>query len=881
MIKNTFFILFVLLFAMTFISPAQEQKEALYSVSGVIDEIDGGNKSFVIVTRDTQSEKLILTDSNTSFSKNMIIVGFKDFKVGDHIVVSTKDPAPYEIKAVGIFDSETAFYLITGQGVTVDYSGKIIDIKENTIIVSTNYGEKKFNVMNTFFMKNLKEASLSDFAPGDEFYAQASFPGRVEHEPPIIEPVYFKDPISYLNDLFTAMHGPLVLQGTVSEVMEDKSTFKIGDEKVLANKHTIMLVPVGFTGLKDLKGKKVFIYSITNPIPGRTYVAAAVLLEEAVPVIRESLARSATAPDQEVTIVSERKITSINQENKTITIENAAGKPVLLNLSAARIQDIKEPARNDISLSYLKTGDTVQAEGYDTARVKTLYLQKKVNPSVSRNEFDLNVYFFTDLLGYLTPFETGGSNAYTFLPEGQQNQSVRSAESGGFSYFASGYKSVSSKTKNNLLLCSGNFLYGTPLAEATGGEAVIDCLNSLGVQAAVLGEQDFYVGKEKLLKLIEKATFPVVCANVLVQGTENLLPGVKPYVVIDYNGVKVAVIGLISEEMLALIPAEYIQGIAFNSPKAVLRNYYAKMESESDFIIIMSNQKYYDNLLLANEFENILPGAKRKPVMIISGQVRSFSASYAPLMSNDILLLEAGNKGRYFGQVSLGFLNGCAESNYAYYVHQVSPGLIKQGDPAIQAIIDKANSLVPEKYGEVLGKSVIWISRAKTEESGMGDLVTDALLEKSGADIALYNGNYLRNDIFEGDITYGLLYTVIPYDFKMTVLELTGKEIKEILEAGLSSGDIFQVAGLKMVYRGNAPAGERITELTIGGNPVSDTQVYKVATTSFLAAGGDGYRTFTKGTVLLEGDPVRDIVAKHIKKLKEVRPGEPERIFAE
>jgi len=881
MIRKTVLLLLILflLSALYTFALAEEQTKPLLCVSGLIVEIDTVNQSFIIEAKD-KTEKTILTNSRTVFARNMSEAKFKDFKVTDFITVSSENVQGQEITAKAVFDSESAFFLMTGQNTIIEYNGKIIDIKGNIVIVSTEAGKRTFDITDTRLIKNLKEAKITDFKSGDEIYTKSMFPGLAKHEPSLLKPAFLKDPLSYVSELLENTQGPLVLRGVVTEVMEKKSTIKVGNEKVLANKGTSLLVPPGFTGFPDLKGKSVIIYSITNPVPGRTYVANCIFSEDALTTVRESLERVSKGQNLKINKVARGKIIKINEDKDTITVD-VKGKLTLLNIGSCYIQDSSDIDRENLTVNYLRTGDTVEAEGYDISMIKSLYIIQKAQTSVPRDAAELNIYFFTDLLSYLSPFETGGVNVTNFLPLEKQKESIRSAPAGGFSFLAGKYKELAAKTKNNLLLCNGNFLFGTPAGFSTKGEAVIDCLNSAGIQASILGEQDFYLGKDQLVKLIKKAQFPVLGANVMDQGTNNLLPGLKPYVVINYNGFKVGILGIVNPNTQSLVPKTCLEGIVISDPKPALINYYSKVAAESDVVILLISQGFYDNFLMANDFENILPGAAKKPAVIIGGEGREYVGT-KPFNANNILILDGGTKGRYLGQMSFGFNKDYTKSNYALYTYFISPGLIKKPDGDIQKLIDGFNSKLPDKYSEVLGKSVLWLTRSKDEESALGDLVTDALLKKSGADVALYNGRQLRNDIFEGDITYGLLYTAIPYDFQMTVIEMTGKDLKEVLEQSFTSGEFLQVAGLKVVYN-KYPASfndKRIKELTIGGKSVIDSQIVKVALSSFLADGGEGYKTFTKAKVLSkDGGLIRDIVADYIKELKEVRMGSPDRMI--
>jgi 2',3'-cyclic-nucleotide 2'-phosphodiesterase (5'-nucleotidase family) len=875
------FLIFIVMFMLS--NTILAQTDMLKPLSGKIEEIDIQKNNLILVTAEDE-EKQVFIDSKTTFVKNMVKAKFEDFKAGEQIVVSTKDSGKYEIKADGLFDAESAFLLTTGQGTEVEYEGKILEINNNIINASTQYGRKKFSITPELkAMKNLKDVSIADFSVNDEFYATVIFPGTEKHEPPLLNPLSFYDPLSYVNNLLTAKHGPMIVRGKVNEVTEKKLTFKIGEQEILANKNTVMLVAPGFKTMSDLKGKSVMVYGIIYPTQGKTAVASAVLQEEALPSVRASLARSNTGTGDNISVLTRGKIVEIRGETKSILIEkDKSKKQLLLNLSSCNIIDDKDPERKDLTVDYLRTGDYVEVQGYVSGIITTLHIEKKSDVS-DRNEAKVNIYYFTDLFGYLNPYELGGSEVYSFLTKEELKTPPETVKAGGFSYLSYKYKNITGKTKNNLLLCGGNFLHGTPLAESTGGESVIDCLNIAGVSASVLGEEDFMTGKENLVKLIGRAKFPVLGANVLLQGTDNLLPGLKPYAVIPFEGVKVGIIGFVNPDIPSLVSKTSLDGIAIRDLKGTLLNYYSKVEAEADVIIIMTNQKFADNILLANDFQNILPGARKKPCLLFCGGGQAFSVTEEPFKADNILLLEGGTKGRFLSEMKLGFQKKFTKMNYVYNLHLISPSLVKKEDEQIRKLIDGFEKTVPSKYSEILGKAgrIIHITKRKYTVSPMGYLVTEAMLKKSGADAAFYENSHLRKYLFKGDISYGELYNVIPYDFNMVVLELTGKQIREIVEQSLINGYILQFSGMNITYKRNNPDGKKIKTITINGKALSDSTVYKIATTGFLAGGGENYSTFTKGKILSEGDIVRDIVADYIRNIKEVNDQPERRIFPE
>jgi 5'-nucleotidase / UDP-sugar diphosphatase len=157
-------------------------------------------------------------------------------------------------------------------------------------------------------------------------------------------------------------------------------------------------------------------------------------------------------------------------------------------------------------------------------------------------------------------------------------------------------------------------------------------------------------------------------------------------------------------------------------------------------------------------------------------------------------------------------------------------------------------------------------------------LIADAILAKTKGDrvqVALINAGGIRNGFPLGDITMGNVLEALPFGNTITRVELTGKQLQSILENGVSlaekeEGRFPQLAGLRLVWNPKSPAGNRITKVEIvseSGNfqLLNPQTIYRVATTNFLASGGDGYRDFAEGKNLLDtGYLLSDAIAEYV-----------------
>lgn len=149
----------------------------------------------------------------------------------------------------------------------------------------------------------------------------------------------------------------------------------------------------------------------------------------------------------------------------------------------------------------------------------------------------------------------------------------------------------------------------------------------------------------------------------------------------------------------------------------------------------------------------------------------------------------------------------------------------------------------------------------RSQETNLGNLVTDVLRQRTGADIAVYNGGGIRASAQMGEITLEMAMDILAFQNEVVTLEMTGARVVEMLEHGIAaypavSGRFLQVSGIRFYFDPARPEGDRITRVLVGGSPLASDRTYTVATNDFLAAGGDGY-------AMLEGARTLDVADTH------------------
>jgi 5'-nucleotidase len=156
------------------------------------------------------------------------------------------------------------------------------------------------------------------------------------------------------------------------------------------------------------------------------------------------------------------------------------------------------------------------------------------------------------------------------------------------------------------------------------------------------------------------------------------------------------------------------------------------------------------------------------------------------------------------------------------------------------------SDLAEAGFDSVIGLAAVEMVRAGgPRESSLGNLMADAMREKAGSDVAFQNSGGIRDDIHRGEITYRQIYKVDGFSNTIVTMEMTGEQLLTALEVSVMGGHgIFQVSGMRMVFDPKKPPMGRLVSAEVGGKPLDPERRYKVATNSFLAAGGGNYRIF-------------------------------------
>ncbi len=436
------------------------------------------------------------------------------------------------------------------------------------------------------------------------------------------------------------------------------------------------------------------------------------------------------------------------------------------------------------------------------------------------------------------------------------------------------------KEKPTLLLAAGDMIQGNNWTNFFQGKPVIEVMNAMRFDAMVLGNHEFDFGQAVLRERISEARFPVLCAN--VEG----IPGVKPYIIKELDGVKIGIIGIVTGDVPVTTHPKNVIGLTFSPPFETTEKYIKVLRTKVDIVLVLSHMGLNQDMLLASRVKGI--------DIIVGGHTHTRLDKYMAV--NGTVIVQAWEHGLALGVLDL-TVKDKKIINVKNRLEEINPAKM-QKLPSVSAIVDayqkKIDSIMDGAVGEagldLDGKNV------RLRETNLGNLVADILREKAGADGAIINGGGIRTSISKGEVRVKDVYSVLPFDNYVVAMKLSGVQIKEALEHGVSGvqdeeGKFPQISGLTFTYSKSSIKGSRIKEIIIGGRPLEPGRVYTIATNDFMAAGGDGYRAFgeavrsskdynvaggaMKGENLVYSDAgkwVRDIVIDYIKAKKKVSP---------
>lgn len=454
----------------------------------------------------------------------------------------------------------------------------------------------------------------------------------------------------------------------------------------------------------------------------------------------------------------------------------------------------------------------------------------------------------------------------------------------GFPRLATIVNEFRAENDNVLLLDAGDTVHGRPLVNLSQGESVIELMNAIGYDYMTAGNHDFNYGYEQLIKLNELADFPIFAGNVIDEDTKEPIID-KTYDIITFDDITIAIFGIATPETTFKSHPKNTEGLEFIDPVVYAGEMVGELEAYSpDFVIALTHLGMDDSTAPSERSTTIAQEVSGIDLIVDGHSHHLLEEGY---MVGDTLIVQAGE---YLG--SLGVVKLVVDGDDVEWI----AGIYDYDEDAVDeneeilAMLDAIKAERDEIYNVVIGTNLTRLDGereiVRTQESNLGNLITDAMLYSSGADVAFTNGGGIRASIEVGEITVGHVADVLPFGNLLYVVELSGADLVAALEHGTDEypepkGAFPHVAGMSYKIDPDAEAGQRVHSVMIGDEPIDPEKMYHVATNDFVAAGGDDYTMVGEAETVAMYNDLAEVVVEFIEELGEVDYGVEGRILVE
>lgn len=429
----------------------------------------------------------------------------------------------------------------------------------------------------------------------------------------------------------------------------------------------------------------------------------------------------------------------------------------------------------------------------------------------------LTILQINDVHGYLEPHPelvwTGEGPTYPDL--------------GGYARISGYFRQVRRETGGAVLaLDNGDTFHGTLPVVASRGRALLPILNHLGLDG-MTAHWDFAYGPAELKALAAELSYPVLAANCYERDDGRL--SFSPTRIVERGGLRVGIVGVAATIVDKTMPPHFSTGVRLTLGRDELPGHIAGLRGEEgvDLVVVLSHLGFPQDVKLAGEIDGI--------DVLLSGHTHN--RMERPALVNGATIIQSGCHGAFVGRLDV----KKGVDGLLAIAHRLVPmDASVAPDPEMEGLVEAALSSYRAYLVTPAGRTEIALDRNYMVESTMDDLLLAAIATAAGTDLAFSNGWRYGAPIPPGPITMADLNNVIPSDPPVSVLDLTGAELVDMMEENLHrtfaadpyeqmGGYLKRCRGLQLLAKVENPHGQRVQALFVGAEPVRPDGVYKAA----------------------------------------------------
>ena len=388
-----------------------------------------------------------------------------------------------------------------------------------------------------------------------------------------------------------------------------------------------------------------------------------------------------------------------------------------------------------------------------------------------------------------------------------------------------------------------------------------------------------------LEKRWQGAQFPYISANVIDRSTgRSVLP---PYTVKTLDGVRIGFIGAVLKETPTIVTPTGVAGLQFIDEADAINASVKQLKRQGVKTIVVTihqgtTQASYTGptdpevTLPAGPIVNIVKRLDSEVDVVISGHAHGFTNALVPNdAGKEILMTQAFSASTAYGDIDLSISrksDDVVEKSAAIVTTWGDEGPGLSPDVKAAEIVAQADERVAPLVNRLIGTATSALTRTENTagESALGNLIADAQRVTTNAQFAFMNPGGIRADLDAGEVTWGDLFTIQPFGNDLVSMDLTGAQVKTLLEQQwtATSQRILKTSGLTYTWDGTRPVGDRVTQiLQADSTPLDPAAVYRVTVNSFMAAGGDGFVVLPSGTNRVVGPVDLEALVHYVESL--------------
>jgi len=398
-----------------------------------------------------------------------------------------------------------------------------------------------------------------------------------------------------------------------------------------------------------------------------------------------------------------------------------------------------------------------------------------------------------------------------------------------------------------LILDGGDMWQGTAASGLLYGAPVVEYYNRMGYAAAALGNHEFDWGLDTLRSRMRQARFGILGANVRYANGRDV-EWIRNDTIVTRGKSKIGIIGLSTVGTPRLTLATHVAGLRFDPPAPIVDSIgTAQRKRGANFVVVIAHAgatcRGNETPSCTGEIVDLAQAVTTKVDAIVSGHTHSLVNTVV----KGIPIVQARSSGRAIDVVDLP-LSGAGDLVARQEVRELAADTLPPL-PAVDSIVQRAAARVEP----LINRRIVTIP-ATMPRSGrqypLGNLIADSQRWAGKADVAIMNNGGIRTELRAGVATYGSLLEIQPFGNTLYSLQMTGAQLRGLLEVMLSGqGPNDHISGMMVKYDSTKPRGSRVVSVTMeNGEPLSDARMYSVVVNNFLLSGGEGYNAGARAT---------------------------------